>query len=71
MSELFERINIIKGVDKKKVESVQTRFDKLAKPLRGLGILEELICKIGGIDDSLDISKRCVVVACADNGIVE
>jgi len=49
------------------------RFDNIAKPLDGLGIFEDIICDIAGItsDVNVSLSKKCVVVVCADNGIVE
>ena len=50
----------------------QARLDGLAKPLHSLGLLEDMVVKIAGITGSaeLDLSKKCVVVFCADNGVV-
>lgn len=52
---------------------IKRRWDKIAKPIDGLGVLEELICRIGAVTQTTDvrIERRCVVVMCADNGIVE
>ena len=48
------------------------RWDSIAKPLHGLGLLEDAIVKIcsitGGADCSL--TPRAVAVFCADNGVV-
>ena len=50
----------------------QARLDGIAKPLHSLGLLEDMVVKIAGITGSaeLDLSKKCVVVFCADNGVV-
>lgn len=44
----------------------------IAKPLYSLGVLEELINRIGAIrrDVSAPIGKRCAIIMCADNGVV-
>lgn len=49
------------------------RWDSIAKPLNSLGKLEEAVIKLAGIygSNQIDISKKCVVVMCADNGVVE
>ncbi len=51
----------------------QERWDAIAKPIDGLGILEEIIKKIAGLTGNVDVNldKKCVLVFCADNGIVE
>lgn len=48
------------------------RWDTIAKPLESLGKLEDLIIKSAGFlgHDGLCFQKKCVVVMCADNGIV-
>lgn len=50
----------------------KARWDAIAKPLHGLGWLEDALCKIAGITGSpaLCLSPRAVVVLCADNGVV-
>lgn len=54
-------------------EAVAKNWDKVAKPLDGLGKFEKLIIKIGGITgkSEIDIAKKAVIVMCADNGVVE
>lgn len=47
------------------------RWDGIAKPLNGMGILEDYIIKIAGINKELSIDKKCVAVLCADNGVVQ
>lgn len=58
--------------DETVIRASRARWDSLAKPLRGLGILEDDVVRIAGIQDSLmpDVSRRAVVVMCADNGVV-
>ena len=53
-------------------EQAQYRWDHVAKPLRSLGRLEELIVQMAGIQQTADvcIDKRCTLVFCADHGVV-
>lgn len=48
-------------------------FDRIAKPIDGLGRFESWIAQIGAIQktEQVDLSKKAVVIFCADNGIVE
>lgn len=48
------------------------RWNSIAKPLRGLGLLEDTVTKIAGIKGGADfvLKKRVAVVMCADNGVV-
>lgn len=48
-------------------------IDNLPKPLEGLGRLEDLICRIACAKHSEepDISKKALIIMCADNGIIE
>ncbi len=63
----------IEAPDKEAARRVAKNWDKVAKPLDGLGKFEKLIQRIGAITgkDEIDISKKAVIVLCADNGIVE
>ena len=51
----------------------KARWDSIAKPLGSLGLLEEAVIRIAGIAGTPDpdLSRRAVVVMCADNGVVE
>lgn len=64
--------NIVKA-DNKIVTDSKARWDSIAKPIEGLGRMEELITKIAGAQNrvDVDISKKAVVVFCADNGVVK
>lgn len=54
-------------------ENVKDIWDGIAKPLKGLGQFERIFAQIGAITGTthIDISKKAVIVMCADNGIVE
>ncbi len=48
------------------------KWDAIAKPIDGLGMLEEIICRIAAVRGSteFDLDKKALVIMCADNGIV-
>ena len=60
------------SISREAEEQVRKNWDKVAKPLDGLGKFEELIVRLGGITGGSepDIGKRAVIVMCADNGVV-
>lgn len=50
------------------------RWDHIAKPIDSLGLLEDMVvklCDISGNADEVDITKRALIVMCADHGVVE
>ena len=59
---------IDRGAEKRAGE----KWNAVAKPLYGLGKLEESVIRIAGIQGSEDIAleRRAILVFCADNGIV-
>ena len=63
----------IKGINRDAVMKAKAHWNGIAKPLHGLGLMEEIITQIAGIQNTVDvhIDKRAVIVMCADNGIVE
>lgn len=50
----------------------QKYWDSIAKPLGSLGLFESIIVKIAVLKETADvrISKPCLIVFCADNGVV-
>lgn len=70
---LAERLRQVGQPDERVIRASQDHWDGIAKPLRGLGRLEELITKIAGIQDREDVKirRRAVIVMCSDNGVVE
>ena len=70
---LRERLRQVRQPEEHVIRSSQRHWDGIAKPLRGLGRLEELITKIAGIQGKEDIriGRRAVIVMCSDNGVAE
>ncbi len=62
----------IEKCDNIAMETAQKRWDSIAKPIGSLGLLEDAIINIAGLMGTadIDISKKAVVVMCADNGVV-
>lgn len=58
--------------DKAAESQAKTRWNSIAKPLGGLGVLEDMISKIAGMRGTPDITltRRTAVIMCADNGVV-
>lgn len=63
----------IDAFDTNTYEEILRRWDRIAKPLGSLGRFEEMTARIGAVQGTADadISKRAVIMMCADNGIVE
>ena len=58
--------------DGEAARAARARWDAVAKPLHSLGLLEDLIARIAGIQGTADVSlaPRCALVFCADHGVV-
>lgn len=71
--ELYALDQKIALLNKEAMEEAQKRQDSLAKPPGSLGVLEEISIQMAGITGKVknQIEKTCVVVMCADNGVVE
>lgn len=69
---LNKALKNIKPVDVAAAKTCIENFDKVAKPIGGLGKLEEMLSCIAAITGSakINIYKKAVVVYCADNGVV-
>ena len=58
--------------DRDMYRSAKAEFDALAKPIDGFGHMEDIVCRIVSImGRDCDISKKALIVMCADNGVVE
>lgn len=70
--EEFAKITI-KAPHEDSRRKVLSNFDHVAKPIDSLGRFEVLTAQIGAIqgNEKIDISKKAVIIMCADNGIVE
>lgn len=69
---LEETLRAITPADQAAHQAALDRWNAIAKPLNGLGLLEEAVARLAGIQRTVevDISKRAVVAMCADNGVV-
>lgn len=70
----FEKLNnSIPKPDTAAAEAALRRWNGIAKPVGGLGLLEDAIVQIAALRGTPDVTieKRAVVVMCADNGVVE
>lgn len=71
---LYELIGKIPPVDEKAIAEARDRQAYLAKPPGSLGTLEDISIKIAGITGKAvgnDVTKQCIAVMSADNGVVE
>lgn len=70
--EYIEQLSIDSPEEKIR-KQVLINWDHIAKPLDGMGKFEIITAQIGAITrtSDIDISKKAVIVMCADNGIVE
>ncbi len=70
---LNEAIEKKKPASEKACAAARARWDSIAKPLGSLGLLEDTVCRIAAARGTSDLSvpKKCVVVMCADNGVIE
>ncbi|MGN1088968.1 MAG: nicotinate-nucleotide--dimethylbenzimidazole phosphoribosyltransferase [Huintestinicola sp.] len=68
----MERIKGITPSDKNAAQRAQDKWNGVAKPLHGLGLLEDAVIKLAAVygTEKFDIKKRCAVCICADNGVV-
>lgn len=69
---LFRLLCQIEEPNEQAALASQRHWDNIAKPLHGLGILEDLIAKIAGIQgkEQVALEKKAVIVMCGDNGVV-
>ncbi len=67
--------NVIRGIqplDAKAMEAAWRHWDSLCKPLRAMGMLEEMVVQLAGIygNPRPKLEKSAVIVMGADNGVV-
>ena len=70
---LNEILSGIAGADQTAMEAARRWQGMLAKPPGSLGKLEDMAVRLSGITGSLHniITRRRIVVLCADNGVIE
>ena len=73
MKLLKETLELITHRNYEAEKSAMKRIDSLAKPIGSLGTLESIAARMAGITGKTNnrISKRNIIVMCADNGVVE
>ncbi len=69
---LEQLLSEIPEVDRSAMEQAARRWDSIAKPLHSLGLLEDTVVRMAGIERTprVTVGKKAVVVMCADNGVV-
>ena len=69
---LTETISAIKPLSENSKRAAERRFQNLAIPLGSLGLLENAIVQLAGMQRRSipEIGRRAAVVFCADNGVV-
>ena len=73
IKDINELTNIVNSKpDSEIYQRSKERWDSIAKPIDGLGDMEDMISRIASIQGRVvpDISRRALVVMCADNGVV-
>lgn len=66
------RLNGITPPDREAMEAARLHWDAIAKPLHGLGRLEDMVVRIAGAAGTPEVrlDRKGVAVFCADNGVV-
>ena len=72
-TQLQGELSNITPANQRAMEEARGRWDAIAKPLHGLGRLEELVVQAAGAAGTpeLEFARKGVAVFCADNGVVE
>lgn len=70
--ELEELLDGITPADKPAMERCRRNWNAIAKPINGLGRLEEMLVQIAGATGKAELAlgEKAVAVFCADNGVV-
>lgn len=67
------KIQNIKGLNEAAANRMKIRVDNLVKPQGSMGALEQIAIRLSGIygTEKPEISKKAVIVMCADHGVCE
>ncbi len=63
-------IQAVRPADESQIQKAKAHWDAVAKPLHGLGRLEDVIARMAGVAPLRRENIKCVVSFCADNGVV-
>lgn len=64
---------VIEPIKKEYCRRAEERWNSIAKPIHSLGLLEDALVKIAGIQESwekIQIDKAALVIMCGDHGVV-
>lgn len=63
----------IKPVNRMFYQKCVEKWNAIAKPIHGLGKLEDIICQVGAVreDVTAPMDRKCAIIFCADNGVVK
>ena len=69
---LQQAIQTIRPLDGAAMEQASRRWDGIAKPLHSLGLLEDTLIRVAGMQRTaqVSLSPRALLIFCADNGVV-
>lgn len=72
MREIQQTLLAITGADEAAMAATRARWNSLAKPVGGLGMLEDLVVRLAGVQGTSDVRlpQRELIVTCSDNGVV-
>lgn len=73
LTTLKEAIDHITPADREAMAQARARWDRIAKPLGSLGLLEEAVVRAAGAMGTAEVSwsRKAVAVFCADSGAAE
>lgn len=73
MNLLEQTLSRITPLDETAMQYAKTRLDKIAKPQKRFGYLENILIKYAGITGQQmpEVPKKCTIVVCADHGVAE
>ena len=63
-------IDAVRPADAAEIARAKAHWDAVAKPLHGLGLLEDVLARMAGASPLRREYRKCVVSFCADNGVV-
>ena len=56
--------------DAERIAQAKAHWDAVAKPLHGLGLLEDVLARMAGVAPLKREYRKCIAAFCADNGVV-
>ena len=68
--DLTRALEEIRPADEERMTQARRHWDAVAKPLHGLGLLEDVVVRMAGVAPLGRDLKKAVAAFCADNGVV-